>query len=162
MHPLLSDDLRMYATHTKVLLVTTPAHLLEITFDRKDGQPRIDLVEDLEGLGVYCVSAGGDRFGVVTSAREGYILSDEVERIDLDADIADIALGDGFEIVVLVTGDMLVRGDSESCLGLSDADSFGQLGLPQSRVDDWTRLDLQYPVKRVYAGRFSVLIDVEG
>jgi hypothetical protein len=94
-------------------------HLFELKPDQQ-GQISVNLIEDLEGLGVESVVAGsgtGNRFAAITEGGDGYIIpkgSIEVEPIELEdaSGVRLIGLGSKFEVIV--TGDSVwVRGDSE-------------------------------------------------
>jgi len=183
-HPLLTptSDVRIYTAYTRALLVCN-SHVLQLTFDRRTASPVLAVVDELAGLGVARVSAGGDRFGVLTPAGEVYLVEDGVERLSVgreglgienegdgdggeedeldELEIEDVALGDGF-IAVLSSGRVYARGDSESpAPSVLTADTFGQLGGLAGDVRDWTHVPAPGRVSRIYAGRFSLLVDVE-
>ncbi|WOO86185.1 uncharacterized protein LOC62_07G009672 [Vanrija pseudolonga] len=186
-HPFLHDEVTLAASEARVLLLSG-AHVLELVFDARGGsgsgaEPRLVVLDAFEGLGVERVSgAPGNRFAAISAAGEGFVLDalggvevvrvrgggvgDEEEAGDDDGDgddeVADLALGGGFELVLVDAGAVWARGDSKSCLLVESLtpDAFGQLGLEGPRADAWTRVPVDGRVLALHAGRMSSLLVV--
>lgn len=79
------------------------------------GQTKLDVVEELVGVGVKKVVSGFGRLGVVTPGGDAYIFSRgklEPLDVDIEGEVEDLGLGSGFEVVV-IDGRAYGRGDSE-------------------------------------------------
>ena len=124
-HPLLepSTATSMYAAESRVFVHTegTASHVLEVLTDhRAVGRqtPTLQLVEDLEGLGILSIIPGSsNRLAVVADSGDGYLFSKGAKRPELldlgEATVRMLGLGSEFEAVV--TEDSLwVRGESKS------------------------------------------------
>lgn len=114
-----SQDVSLYATESRVILHSESAlpHLFELTTDQH-GQTSVQLIDDLEGLGVVSVVPGSaNRFGVITDSGDAYLIpkgSVEVEPVEVDDDSGVKLLRVGSKFEVVVTGDnVLVRGNSK-------------------------------------------------
>ena len=128
------------------MLARSAAHnVFEVLTDHRDlkttESPTLQLVEDLQGLGILSVVAGSsNRLAVVTDAGEAFLFSKGARRpemIDLDGGDTTIRMvGLGSEFDVIVTDKQVwIRGESEYApagTGADVEDGFGQLGLSES------------------------------
>lgn len=127
-HPLLDPSLptSIYAAESRVFvhIQGNAEHVLEVLTDHRAGgvsqTPTLQLIEDLEGLGIQTIVPGSsNRLAVITSAGDAYLFSRGAKRPELlkleddsEAIVRIVALGSEFE--VLVTDDAVwVRGESE-------------------------------------------------
>lgn len=125
---------RLYSMESRAFLHSAgPMHqLFEIISDDrgKPCPPRLDLIEDLEGMEFQVVAGSCNRLGIVTDAGQAFVLehrSQEVDLIDAPGDVTMMGLGSDFDVVV-VDNVVMVRGNSECAIVPADVDEFGQLG----------------------------------
>ncbi len=127
-HPLLDVSIptSIFAAESRIFVHTrgTASHVFEVLTDHRvvalSQKPTLQLIEDLEGLGISSIIPGSNnRLAVVTDAGDAYLFSKGAKRPELlaiqersEATVRMIGLGSEFE--VLVTEDEVwVRGESE-------------------------------------------------
>ncbi|KAI9633710.1 uncharacterized protein MKK02DRAFT_38368 [Dioszegia hungarica] len=102
-----SHPASLYSMESRAFLHSAgPMHqLFEIISDDrgKPCPPRLELIEDLEGMEFHIVPGARNRLGIVTTAGEAYVLdkrSVEVELVEAPGDVRLLGLGSDFEVVV--------------------------------------------------------------
>lgn len=114
-HPLLASIFSLHSADTRVFGLTTGPlmHVLEI-----DSKGSVNLVEDLEGLGIESVNPGtANRLAVITEAGDAYLIHNRTlvpELLELEDESAVRFVGVGSKHEVVVTEENVwVRGESE-------------------------------------------------
>lgn len=146
-----------------------PMHqLFEIISDDrgKPCPPRLELIEDLEGMDFHIGPGARNRLGIVTTAGEAYVLdkrSVEVELVEAPGDVRLLGLGSDFEVVVTEQEEVFVRGSSELwCRKTLTVDQFGQLGLGDTESEaDFVQLKVDGKVASINCSRWATILTMQ-